>query len=249
MSFKSTFTILLFLALCSCADYSSTKIKKSKEKILLSSKGFALIYKDEFYKDGSVNRKLDTENFAAMHSFLKKNTLIKIINPINSKVIELKVHKKANYPKIFNIVISDKVASFLDLDINNPYVEILELKKNKKFIAKESNTFEEEKNVADKAPVGQIKMNDLSEKNNKNFVSSKKRNFFLIISNFYYLESANNLKSDLIKKTSINKFLVKKINNNKYRLSVGPFENFKALKLAYISLNNLGFENLNVYNE
>ncbi len=43
--------------------------------------------------------------------------------------------------------------------------------------------------------------------------------------------------------------LVKKINDNKYRLLVGPFENFNALKTTYISLNNLGFDNLNVYKE
>ena len=42
---------------------------------------------------------------------------------------------------------------------------------------------------------------------------------------------------------------VKKINNNKYRLLVGPFKNFNALKTTYISLNNLGFESLNIFRE
>ena len=51
---------------------------------------------------------------------------------------------------------------------------------------------------------------------------------------------------DLIKKTNINNIYVKKINDNKYRLFVGPFKNFNTLKSAYISLNNLGFENLNI---
>ena len=40
---------------------------------------------------------------------------------------------------------------------------------------------------------------------------------------------------------------VKKINNNQYRLFVGPFKNFNALKTTYISLNNLGFDDLNIY--
>ena len=39
------------------------------------------------------------------------------------------------------------------------------------------------------------------------------------------------------------------INDNKYRLAVGPFKNFNALKTIYISLNNLGFEELNIYRE
>ena len=55
--------------------------------------------------------------------------------------------------------------------------------------------------------------------------------------------------SDLIKKTKIDNFSIKKINGKKYRLLAGPFKNFNALKTTYISLNNLGFEGLNIYNE
>jgi len=43
--------------------------------------------------------------------------------------------------------------------------------------------------------------------------------------------------------------LVKKIGDNKYRLLAGPFKNFNALKTSYISLNNLGFDDLNIYNQ
>ena len=77
----------------------------------------------------------------------------------------------------------------------------------------------------------------------------KDNNFTLIINDFYYEDSANNLKNELIKKTDMNNISVKKINNKKYRLVVGPFKNFKALKTAYISLNNLGFEDLNIYKD
>ena len=73
--------------------------------------------------------------------------------------------------------------------------------------------------------------------------------FVLIVSDFYYENSANNLKVDLEKRTNMNNIFVKKINNNKYRLSIGPFKNFNALKNSYISLNNLGFEDLNIYKE
>ena len=78
---------------------------------------------------------------------------------------------------------------------------------------------------------------------------NKKSNFILVISDFYYEESAINLKKDLVKKTKMNNISVKKINNKKYRLLVGPFKNFNALKTAYISLNNLGFEDLNIYKD
>ena len=70
-----------------------------------------------------------------------------------------------------------------------------------------------------------------------------------MISDFYYIDSANELMRELKNKTNIMNISVKKINDKKYRLFVGPFKNFKALKASYISLNKLGFEDLNVYKD
>ena len=93
-------------------------------------------------------------------------------------------------------------------------------------------------------------MHDITvEETQKSENKSEKRKFILVISDFYYEDSALELKSDLIKKTKLNNISIKKINDNKYRLLVGPFESFNALKTTYISLNNLGFEDLNVYNK
>ena len=247
-------TIVLLLIstifLNSCADYKTDRTTKKKEKQYYSSMGFALIYSDHHYLNKVVNKKIKNEESVAMHNLLKINTPIMIINPDNSKFIETKIYKKADYPKIFNVVISRKIASFLELDFNNPYVEIIETKKNKTFIAKKSETFEEEKNVSEKAPVDEVKMDDLvkdeTKIEKKNVVS---KNFILVISDFYFLDSANNLKKELLEKTKMINMSVKKINNKKYRLLVGPFKNFNALKTTYISLNNLGFENLNIYTE
>ena len=50
---------------------------------------------------------------------------------------------------------------------------------------------------------------------------------------------------DLLKNGEVS--LDEKITDTKYRLSVGPFKNFNALKSIYISLNNLGFEGINIY--
>tara|TARA_B100000378_G_scaffold261477_1_gene242872 strand:- start:250 stop:1005 length:756 start_codon:yes stop_codon:yes gene_type:complete len=244
------FSVICVIALYSCADYSVYNINQSKEKQYYSSSGFALIYEDDLYKQKVIDKKINNEDIRVMHSFLKINTPIKIINPSNSKIIETKIYRKASYPKIFNSVISKKIATILELDLNNPYVEIIETKKNKTFIAKKSNIFEEEKNVVEKVPVNEIKMDDLT---NKTLEVEKKilkdNSFILVINEFYYEDSANNLKKELIKKTNMNNISVKKINNKKYRLLVGPFKNFNALKTAYISLNNLGFEDLNIYKD
>ena len=48
------------------------------------------------------------------------------------------------------------MADKLELDINNPYVEVLSIRENDKFIAKEASIFDEEKKVANKAPVTSI---------------------------------------------------------------------------------------------
>ena len=247
---KIILVFVCIITMYSCADYKVNKAIQKKEKLYFSSSGFALIYEDNLYIQKVVNKKIDNEDIKVMHSLLKTNTPIKIINPANLKVIETKIYKKANYPKIFTIVISEKIASILELDIDNPFVEVIEVKKNKTFVAKKTNIYEEEKNVAEKAPVDVIKMDNLTDDEDK----AKKKvfkdnNFIIVINDFYYEDSAINLKNELFKKNKFNNILVRKIANNKYRLLAGPFKNFNALKTTYISLNNLGFEDLNVYKD
>jgi len=250
MILKKLFLVTaIFLGMYSCADYQTVNEKNKKYKKYFFSSGFALIYKESLFDNKVINKKIKNEDTQVMHSLLKTNTRVKITNPINLKFIDTKIYKKAEYPKIFNVVITEKIAAILELDLNNPYVEVSEIKKNKTFIATKSNTFDEEKNVANKVPVDEIKMHDLTKNSNtENTKAFKRKNFIIRVNDFYYEDSAISLKNTLVNKTRFNNIIVKKINNNKYRLTVGPFKNFNALKTAYISLNNLGFENLNIYN-
>ena len=245
---KFIITLSIFL-LSSCAEYKVNKKNTHLEKELFSSSGFALVYDESLYNDGVINKKIKNDDFIVYHSFLKKNTPINIINPDNSKVISTKIYGKAKYPAIFVITIGKKIAKILDLNLDNPFVEVLEIKKNKTFIAKEKKIFDEEKKVANNAPVEKIVIDDLSKKKKKTTNIKKIYSFILVISDFYYLDSAENLKSELIKKTKLEGFIIKKINNKKYRLYIGPFQNFNSLKSTYISLNKLGFDELNIYKE
>ena len=253
ITLKKFSTLIFILTLSSCANYKVDKPETDAERKYYSSKGFALIYEDSYFKGGVIGKKIQNDKIIVMHDTLKKNTPIKIINPDNSKTVDAKVGKKTFYPKIFNVVISKKVADELELDLENPYIELLEVKLNKTFIAKEAKIFEEERKVDKTVQTGEIEMDDLSNStltaNTQNKKVTKNEKFIIVISDFYYIDSANNLKKELIKKTQMNNFSVIKISNNKYRLSVGPFKNFKALKSTYISLNNLGFDDLNVYKE
>ena len=247
---KIILNLSLLFFLYNCADY---KVKKTKiDRQLYSSQGFALIYNHDFFENGIIKRKIDNNDIIAKHSIMKKNTMISILNPVNQKEITIKINEKIDYPKIFNIVISQKLASILELDVSNPYVEIFEVKKNETFVAKEGTMFEEEKNVAEKAPVQEIEIDDLSE-NESNSESNKnkniKKNFVLILGDFYYEESALNLKNELISKIELKDISIKKVKQNQYRLFVGPFKNFNTLKVAYISLNKIGFDDLNIIRE
>jgi hypothetical protein len=244
---KKVLIFICFISLFSCADY---KITQKEDKQYYSSRGFALIYNDDLVQQKIINKKINNEGVNVMHKHLKVNTPLKIINPLNSKVVETKVYKNTKYPKIFNIVISNKIASILELDPDNPYVEVIEFKKNKSFVAKKANTFDEEKKVAEIAPVDEITMDVLSNDIKKNDNETLKQfNFILVLNDFFYEDSAIELKNELVKKTKMDNISVKKINDKKYRLFVGPFKNFSALKTSYISLNNLGFEIPNIYKD
>ena len=169
-------TFICISILYSCADYRVKTDKNKEERQYYSSSGFALIYEDSLYLQKVVNKKINNEDIRVMHNLLKTNTPIKIINPINSKIVETKVYKRANYPKIFTVVVSEKIASILELDLEDPLVEVTELKKNKTYIAKKTNTFEEEKKVADINPVNEVKMDYLTkiEFKNKKKLNKKK---------------------------------------------------------------------------
>ena len=241
--------IFFIIFISSCTNVSDFKSENKIQKKYFTSKGFALVYEDSLYDGKVLKKRINNDEYVILHSFLKKNSHVRVINPDNSKFIDAKVIARTDYPSIFSAVISKQIANDLNLNMNNPYIEIEEIKKNKKFIAKKSNTFEEEKNVAENAPVTEITMDVISDESNKKKKIEKEFIFFIAISDFYYSTTATDLKNNLINKTKFSNILVKKINDNKYRLLVGPFKNFNALKSSYISLNNLGFEGLNIYRE
>ena len=249
---KIILNLSFLLLLYNCADYKLKKSKTDFNKKFYSSKGFALIYSDNLYDDGILKKKIDNNIVVAKHSILKKNTMVSIINPINSKEVTIKINENIDYPKIFNIMISQEIAKLLELDEKNPYVEIFEIKMNETFVAKEGTMFEEEKNVALKAPVEKIEVNDLTKVSlNKKSKQNKdiKNKFLLVVGDFYYQETALNLKNELTSKNDLKDISIKKVKQNQYRLFVGPFKNFNTLKVAYISLNKIGFEDLNIIRE
>ena len=75
----------------------------------------------------------------------------------NNKTVIAKVQSnKTNYPIFFNSVITKRISEDLEIDINEPYVEISLISNNSSFIAKKSKTWDEEREVAEKAPIDGI---------------------------------------------------------------------------------------------
>ena len=118
------------------------------------------------------------------HQNLKTGTLIKITNPKNKESLVLKNIKRIRYPEFYKVLITEAVAQKLKLDKNLPILEIIEVKKNKSFIAKEAKTFNEEKKISSNAPVENIQISNIAkEKSQKNIKTSEQ--IYILLGSFY----------------------------------------------------------------
>jgi hypothetical protein len=140
-----------------------------------------------------------------------------------------------------------RIANEIDLNENESYVEILEVLEDTVFVAKRAKTFEEEKKVANKAPVNNINISDLNIKeiNTKNELS-KKFSYEIKIADFYFNNTALLLVDRIIKETNIKDAKIKKINEKKYRVYAGPFNNINSLQKSFDDISILKFENIEI---
>ena len=86
---KKIIFLYFILLLSACANYKTDNRTPAKERNFYYSKGFALIYSNDLFEQGGVDKKfnsneiidnkLNNEQIISMHFSLKKNTLIKII--------------------------------------------------------------------------------------------------------------------------------------------------------------------------
>ena len=166
---------------------------------------------------------------------------------LNSKYIIATVGKKTKYPYFYASVISKRISDEIELDESEPYVEIKEIIDGSSFVAKKAKTHDEEKKVATKVPVDDIQINDLSSKSKKKIKFKKKKFTYIIkIADFYFNESAIQMKSKIIDETSIVKVNIKKISNSNFRVFLGPFLDLNSLKTSFNAINVLDFENIEI---
>jgi len=238
-----------FILLISCENQSS-KIKYKNNFELYSNKGFALIYSDKLYKNRTVNKKIENRSLIVFNNKLSIDTVVKITNLLNGKNLIAKIGKNSKYPIFYNSVISDRIAKDLEIDESEPYIQIQTIISNNSFIINKAKTFDEEKKVANKAPIEDISIKNIAI-NKKNIKKSDVKiinnfNYIIKFADLYFEDSAILLKKRLNIEFNIKNVFVKKISTNKYRVFKGPFKNLESLQKEFNNINNLNFENIEI---
>ena len=121
------------------------------------------------------------------------------------------------------------------------------LDQNSVFYAGKAKTFDEEKNVADKAPVEGVNIVNISTSNEskkKDIKISKKFNYIIKIASFYYKDSAKLVKERIMSETNIKTVNINKTSVNNYLLYTGPYKSLKNLRKDFDIIESLYFENL-----
>ena len=248
MLYRNILFLTFFLFLINCT--TETLVKNKPNNILakgFSNKGFALVYSDSLYNQKIVNKKIDERSLIIFQKNLKVNTQVKITNIINGKTIIGKVGKNSNYPSFNNSVLSMRIAKELDLDINEPYVEIIEILENSIFVALKAKTYDEEKSVAIKAPVNDISINNLNiNKKNNQDKANIRFSYVVKIADFYFKDTALMMQNRIKTDSPIKNSKIKKISDKKYRVYLGPFNDINSLQKSYNDISILQFENIEI---
>jgi len=247
MPFK-ILTFLLFIILNSCVTPTVDKKDNSTTaKSFFVSKGFTLVYNEDLYDEKLLKEKIEGRSLTIFQRNLKKNTKVKITNLINLKYIIATVGKKIEYPYFYNSVISRRISKKLEINELEPYVEIKELLEGSSFIAKKAKMYDEEKKVADKAPIDEIKIKNLSSINTNKIKQNKRKFSYIIkIADFYFEKSANQMKSRIIDETSIKNVYIKKLSDTNFRVFLGPYIDLNSLKNSFNAIIVLQFDNIEI---
>jgi hypothetical protein len=249
MNYRNLLIIISIIFLTGCKQINLNDEINLNSQVKYKNSGFTLIYSDDLKKKKEITKKIDNRAIIIFHKSLKKNSFVKITNPINMKtVIAEVISNKVEFSDFYNSVITLRIAEELSLDLNEPYIDLVLISNNSTFIAKKAKTFDEEKNVAVKAPVDGIKIDNLSNSNQPKKVPLIKNNFkySIKIADFYYNQSAINMAERIINETNIKNPVVKKISNTKYRVLLGPFNDIKILEESFNEIKSLNFENLEI---
>ena len=251
MNFKKIIFIfsVFFLSACNHFDQNNKSLVYISDQ-KYSNTGFALIYDNELKKEKKISKKINNSSLLIFHNKIKKNSFVKITNPINDKsIIAEVISNNVKFSDFYNSVITQRIADELSLDPKEPYIDLVLISDNSTFVAKKAKTFDEERKVAEKAPVDGIIIDNLGKKKeNKKDIEIKKNKFLysIKIADFYYKDSAENMVNRIKNETNIKKSIIKKLSKTKYRVLLGPFNDIKKLEKSFNEIKVLNFENIEI---
>lgn len=229
-----------------CVEKADTKFKKTQADFenRYKNSGFALIYNSDL-KD---IKKIEPRSLNIYHKSLKKKSLVKIINPENNKYLIAEVKSnRIKFSNFYNSILSLRIAEELELNLDEPFIELVSITKDSTFIAKKAKMFDEERSVAQKAPVDGIQINDLNVINvKKKTNNSKNFSYSIKVADFYYKDTAEMMTNKIKSEILINNINIIKLSETKYRVLIGPFSDIKSLKNTFENMNLLNFENLEI---
>ncbi len=249
MNFKKIilFFSIIFLSACNQFNNQNKSINYISDQ-KYGNTGFALIYDDQLKKDKKISKRLDNRSLLIFHNKIKKNSFVKITNPINDKsVIAEVISNNAKFSDFYNSVITKRIAEELSLNLSEPYIDLVLIINNSTFIAKKAKTFDEEKKVAEKAPVDGITIDNLVSHEKKGNKKNKQQFLYSIkVADFYYKDSAENMIKRIKDETNLQKSVIKKLSKTKYRVLIGPFNDIKKLEDSFNEIKSLNFENIEI---
>ena len=248
MNFNKYLIIFIILVPISCTKNANNITKDFSFTDRFTNKGFTLVFDDILFQENIIDKKMDDRSYFIFQRNLKKNSTVKITNLLNNKSVIAKVKSnKSNYPLFFNSVITKRISEDLEINQDEPYVEIALITNNSSFIAKKTKTWEEEKEVAEKAPIDGIVINDLNKTKVKKKVDKSNKFLYSIkIADFYYKKSAQQMVERIKNETSIKRYKVLTLSKTKFRVILGPFNDINSLKNSYNNVLLLNFENLEI---
>jgi len=246
MTYK--FLLFFFLLITACNQTTDNKKINFATENRYKNSGFTLIYNKDLKKEKKISKKIDNRSLLIFHKSLKKGSFVKITNPLNQRSVIAKVaSNKVKFSDFFNSVITLRIAEELILDLNDPYIDLVLISINSTFVAKKAKTFDEEKKVAEKAPVDGITIDNLgTSKILIRKVEKLSFIYFIKIADFYYKDSANNMVNRILNETNLKDPLIKKITDTKYRVLLGPFNDIKKLEKSFNEIKSLNFENIEI---
>ena len=87
MNYKSLLLIILLFLLGCEQNNLSNKVVNQEIMLKYKNSGFALVYDSVLKKEKKISKKIDNKSLLIFHKNLKKNSFVRITNPINQKMV------------------------------------------------------------------------------------------------------------------------------------------------------------------